>query len=129
MLFAREVDCDPHASVSGMLFQEEWLQACVKVQLPDGRGLAGYDPAGEGQCEPILCLRSGNRVTEFRRIDGSLRHRAQEVDRLVAEGGEGRVAAQDPDEDERPGLPGRDAARLGELREKADDETALHYPH
>ena len=93
VLFAREVDCDPHASVSGMLFQEEWLQACVKVQLPDGRGLAGYDPAGEGQCEPILCLRSGNRVTEFRRIDGSLRHRAQEVDRLSR----GRSLAYDAD--------------------------------
>ena len=49
---------------------------------------------------------------------------AEEVDRLVAEGREGRVAAQDADEEERADVPGRDAALLRQLGEEADREAA-----
>lgn len=89
--FARNVECDPYASVSGALIKKEWIQASVnlwksiKTVNPSIPIYAGYDPAGEGQgCEHTLVLRQGIKVSEIHAWKGLESHEsAKKVHSLI----------------------------------------------
>lgn len=69
--FRRDVLCDPDASLSGQIFRPEWVDACIGASLP-ARGdlVAGYDPAGDGSSEAMLCVRRGPCVLRLDVVPG-----------------------------------------------------------
>jgi len=75
----RDILCNPYASLTGQLLMPEWIDAAVSVRLSSaGPMLAGYDPAGSGDCKPMLAFREGpicSRIEEVKGENGDARAR------------------------------------------------------
>lgn len=79
VLFAREIELNPEASMEGALLLPEWVTAAQEIRLQPGARVVGYDPAGDGDCAAAVCVRHGHVVSEVREVAGSLRNRARAV--------------------------------------------------